>query len=390
MQEQIDGMAQLFSSYFIGGFECSTHRRADGRRLDLLRGTRHDRFAENDYQSMARHKITTVRDGLRWHLVEQSAGLYDWSSFLPQLRAAKVAGVQPIWDVCHYGWPDDINIWSSAFVDRFARFAGALAAVVRDECREVPYYCPVNEISFWAWAGGDTGQIGPFARRRGMELKRQLVRATIAAIEAIRAVDSRARFVSVDPAIHILPKGPRQRVHAENARLAQYQAFDMVAGHLMPELGGKPDYLDILGINYYPHNQWFLNGAGIKRGEPLYRPLQDILGENWQRYGRPLFIAETGAEAEHRVPWLRYVCDEVNAARESGVPVGGICLYPVTDYPGWSNNRHCPTGLLGYADERGQRPIYEPLATELLIQTARFEESRAFAKIQTASQGLVP
>ena len=366
-------MTQLFQSYFVGGFECSSLRRTDGMRLDLLSGTRHDRFAENDYRSMVAHGIRTVRDGLRWHLIERSAGRYDWASFLPQLRAAKSAGVQPIWDVCHYGWPDDIDIWSPAFVDRFAQFAAALATVVRDESDNIPYYCPINEISFWAWAGGDTAEIAPLGRRRGMELKRQLVRATVAAIEAIWAVDPRARFVSVDPAIHILPKGPRQRIHAENARRAQYQAFDMVAGNLMPELGGKPEYLDIMGVNYYPHNQWFLNGAGIKRGDSAYRPLRDILAENWQRYRRPIFIAETGAEAEHRVSWLRYVCDEAAAARDSGVPVGGICLYPITDYPGWANDRHCPTGLLGYADEHGRRPVYKPLAEELLVQTARFE-----------------
>ncbi|PLC54305.1 beta-glucosidase [Pollutimonas nitritireducens] len=372
-----DGKAPLFQSFFLGGFECSTHRRTDGVRLDLLRSTRHDIHAERDYQSMLQHGIATVRDGLRWHLIEHSPGLYDWSSFLPQLRAAKAAGAQPIWDICHYGWPDDIDIWSSDFVTRFARFAGAVAKLVRNECDDVPYYCPVNEISFWAWAGADTAKIGPLARRRGMELKRQLVRATVAAIEAMRAVDPRARFVSVDPAIHILPKGPRQRAHAENARLAQYQAFDMIAGELMPELGGQPDYLDIIGVNYYPHNQWVLNGAGIKRGEPLYRPLREILTENWQRYGRPIFIAETGAEAEHRVPWLRYVCDEVASAKDSGVPVEGICLYPVTDYPGWANNRRCPTGLLGFADEHGNRPVYEPLATELRVQAERFQTAWA-------------
>ena len=372
-RHEVGSRAQLFHSYFLGGFECSSHRRTDGRRLDLLRGTRHDIFAEQDYRAMVRHGIKTVRDGLRWHRIEQTPGVYDWSSFLPQLRAAKAAGVQPIWDVCHYGWPDDLDIWSLDFVERFARFAGALAGVVRDECEDVPYYCLINEISFLSWAGADTGKIGPFARRRGMALKLQLVRATVAATKAIWAVDPSARLVTIDPAIHVLPKGPRQRVHAENARLAQYQAFDMIAGHLMPELGGRPEYLDILGVNYYSHNQWFLNGGAIRRGEPLYRPLREILAENWQRYRRPLFIAETGAEADHRVPWIRYICDEVAAARADGVPVGGICLYPVTDYPGWANYRHCPTGLLGYPDALGQRPVFEPLASELILQTARFE-----------------
>jgi hypothetical protein len=362
-----------FDSFFIGGFECSTHRRKDGMRLDLLRSTRHDAFAVQDYEAMVRHGIRTVRDGIRWHLVERSSGDYDWSSFLPQLHAARAAGVQPIWDVCHYGWPEDIDIWSPAFVTRFSRYASALATLVRDEWPYAPYYCPVNEISFWAWAGGDTGDIAPCARGRGMELKKQLVRTTVAAIEAIREVDPRARFVSVDPVINVLPKGARQRRHAENARLAQFQAWDMIAGRLMPELGGKPELLDIIGVNFYPHNQWYLNGPTIWQGEPLYRPLRDILAETYRRYERPLFIAETGAEGERRVPWLRYVCDEAAAALTDGVPLGGICLYPVTDYPGWDNDRHCPTGMLGFADETGHRPVYPALADEVLQQAQRFE-----------------
>jgi hypothetical protein len=357
----------------LGGFECSSHRRIDGRRLDLLRGTRHDVFAAQDYQAMLDHGILTVRDGIRWHLAEPSPGVYDWSDFLPLLHAAREAGVQPIWDVCHYGWPDDIDIWSPAFVTRFARFAAALAALMRDEWPEAPYYCPVNEISFWAWAGGDTGDIAPCQRRRGMELKRQLVRTTVAAIEAIRDIDSRARFVAVDPVINIVPKNMRQQRKAENARLAQYEAWDMITGRLMPELGGKPEHLDIVGVNFYSHNQWYLNGPTIRKGEPLYRPLRDILAETYHRYQRPLFIAETGAEGQHRVPWLRYVCDEVAAALDNGVPVGGICLYPITDYPGWDNDRHCPTGMLGLADEAGCRPVHDELAAEVQRQIDRFE-----------------
>src|SRR4051794_18697553 len=100
-----------FGSFFLGGFECSNHRRSDGRRLDLLASTYHDRLAAKDYELLSQHGIHAVRDGLRWHLIETASGQYDWRSFLPMLRAAERAGTRVIWDLCHYGYPDDLNIW---------------------------------------------------------------------------------------------------------------------------------------------------------------------------------------------------------------------------------------------------------------------------------------
>jgi hypothetical protein len=86
----------LFKSFFIGGFECSMHRRRDGKRLDLIAATGHDVNAKADYRILAEHGIRTVRDGLRWHLIETAPGRYDWSSFLPMLRAACDADTQVI------------------------------------------------------------------------------------------------------------------------------------------------------------------------------------------------------------------------------------------------------------------------------------------------------
>ena len=369
-------MSALFQSYFMGGFECSTQRRPDGVRLDLLRATGHDRYAEQDYRALLAQDIATARDGLRWHLIEQHPGQYDWSSFLPMLHAASRTGVQVLWDLCHYGWPEHIDIWSSDFPDRYSRYAAAVARLIRDETADVPFYCPINEISFWAWAAGDMRLFAPRATRRGMELKCQLLRAAIAGTRAILEVDPRARFVAVDPVIHVVPRTPAMRRAAAHARAAQFEAWDILAGKLHPDLGGAPDCLDIIGVNYYSNNQWFLRGRTIEVGDPLYRPFREILAETHQRYGRPLFVAETGAEGDLRQPWLRYVCDEVLAAIELGVPVDGICLYPVTDYPGWADERHCDCGLLGPPQQDGSRALHEPLAAELARQQERFRYAR--------------
>src|SRR6187402_667334 len=42
----------LNKTFWIAGFECSCHRRSDGRRLDLVAATRHDHFAQPDYSRL--------------------------------------------------------------------------------------------------------------------------------------------------------------------------------------------------------------------------------------------------------------------------------------------------------------------------------------------------
>lgn len=366
--------AKLFESFFMGGFECSTHRRRDGQRLDLIRSTAHDRWAREDYAQLATAGINTVRDGVRWHLIERQSGRYDWSSFLPMLRAANAQKTQVIWDLSHYGSPDGLDIWRPEFVDRFARFAGAVARVVREESDQIPFYSLVNEMSFWAWAGGDVGYFEPGAHGRGLELKHQLVRASIAAIEAVRAVEPRARFVQTDPIIHVLADSSRHEdtAAAEGYRMSQFEAWDLLIGERWPGLGGKPEYLDIVGVNYYPHNQWILSGPRIFRGDSRYRPLAGMLVETWRRYQRPVVITETGSEGHERASWLRYICEQATLAMARGVPIEGICWYPILDYPGWDDNRHCPAGLLGFADEQGRRLIDESLSSELHAQQRHF------------------
>jgi hypothetical protein len=359
--------SNLFSSFVIGGFECSTHRHQDGRRLDLIAATGHDKHAAADYRRLADHGIRTVRDGLRWHLIESTPGDYNWSSFLPLLHAARQTGTQVIWDICHWGWPDDLDIWEPAFISRFARFARAAAQVARDETDAVPFYVPVNEISFWSWAGGSLAYINPLASGRGNELKGILVRAAIAAIEAVREVDPRARIVHAEPAIHVVPRSdrPQDLQAARHYTLAQFETLDFLSGRSRPELGGRPDYVDIIGVNYYLHNQWIDGDLPIAVDHPQYRPFAELLRDVYERYRQPLFVSETGIEGDLRPAWLRIIGHEVAAARRAGIPVEGICLYPIVDYPGWNDGRHCPTGLFGYLDGDGTRPLCQPLAEEL-------------------------
>lgn len=373
-----------FASFFMGGFECSTHRRSSYHRLDLLESTGHDRLAAEDFRRLQTLGIRTVRSGLRWHRIEREPGRFDFSSELPMIHAAPEAGTQVIWDLFHYGWPDFLDLCSPEFIEHFREFATAAAQVLGAHTPGPLFLSPANEVSFFAYAAGEKGFFYPFLRGQGDQVKTQLVRAALAAMEAVRTVAPGVRFVHPEPVIHITadPAHPETAAAAEAYRMAQYQVWDMLAGRLHPELGGHEDNLDILGLNFYIYNQWIHLGDGMEGiplfpGDPHYRPFREILAEVYARYRRPLFIAETGIEGAQRPWWLAYVAGEVRAAIQRDIPVEGLCLYPITDYPGWADDRPCPTGLLGFPDERGGRPLYEPLAAELRHQQQLLAQVRA-------------
>jgi beta-glucosidase/6-phospho-beta-glucosidase/beta-galactosidase len=152
---------------------------------------------------------------------------------------------------------------------------------------------------------------------------------------------------------------------------SQHEALDMLSGRLEPQLGGHQKYLDIIGVNYYLHNQWFYpDREMVAFGSRLYRPLREMLREVYDRYRHPIFIAETGVEDDFRAEWFRYVGDEAEAALRMGVPLEGVCLYPILNHPGWEDDRHCCNGLWDYADMAGQRDACEPLLEELRRQQA--------------------
>lgn len=353
----------VFSSFIQGGFECSTHKRADGRRLDLIAATEHDTHVFGDYHQLRLHGITTVRDGLRWHLIERHPGRFNWSTLLRMLSAAQSNRTEVIWDLMHYGWPDDLDIWSPSFVNRFANYAGEVARVIKAETDVIPFYCPINEISFLAWGGGEVAYLNPFGTERSFELKVQLARAAIAAMHEILAVEPRARFVHCEPVINIVASSTHigDRLKAEHARQAQFQAFDMISGSLWPQLGGQPHLLDITGVNYYRQNQWVLGGGTISQPDDRYRPFRSLLAEVYARYGRPVFVSETGIEGDARASWLEMIAADVMAARKAGVPVEGLCLYPIIDHFGWDDDRDCPSGLMGNTFQQGRRVEYHPL-----------------------------
>lgn len=137
-------MVASFESFFMAGFECSSHRRRDGVRLDLIKATGHDRHVLADYRQCADLGFHTIRDGVRWHLIEKARGKYDWSSWLPALEAAEKMSLQVIWDLFHYGSPDHVDQAAQDFPERFTEFALAAIEVQQSVNSRPPLLCPLN------------------------------------------------------------------------------------------------------------------------------------------------------------------------------------------------------------------------------------------------------
>jgi beta-glucosidase/6-phospho-beta-glucosidase/beta-galactosidase len=335
----------LFRSFWLAGFESACHINRQGRRLDLMAATQHDRELEADYARVKALGFGGVRESVRWHLVDHGRRL-DFSTVRPMLEAARRHQIQILWTLCHYGWPEDVSIFSVAFVERFARYCATLARVISDMDDAVPFYTPINEISFFSWAAGEKGIMYPYLRGVGGDLKRQLVRAAIAGMEAILEVDSRARFLHVDPLIHVVtPRGrPELARAAADQNASQFDAWDMLAGGMHPELGGRPRYLDVIGVNYYHANQWEYPDQRLRwedtPRDPRWVPLHRLLAEIYARYERPLVISETSHFGAGRCRWLREIADEASLARDAGVPLEGLCVYPILDRPDWEDQDH--------------------------------------------------
>ncbi len=334
----------LFRSFFMGGFECSTHLTPDHHRLDLITATQHDVLAREDYLLCRSAGIRAVREAARWPFTDIK-GKLDLSSIRSLAQLGRDTGLTQIWDLMHYGYPDDIDPFSREFVRRFALYARAVAAIVREEIEGIAYYTPVNEISYNAWSGGEVGYMAPFACGRGSDLKRALVRASIAAANAIWEVDPDAVMLNVDPLVRLHPPPGRPDLRGEADHFNKYvvtEAFDMLCGRLEPDLGGSRRHLGITGFNYYAGNQWTISTPEepqqfLDWHHEAWIPVSDLLAELQERYGGPLIIAETGSSGDGRPEWLSHLAEEAIRALSLGVDLQGICLYPIITSPDWED-----------------------------------------------------
>ncbi|MES2827469.1 MAG: amine oxidase [Bacteroidota bacterium] len=365
-----------FQSFWMAGFECSDQLNHFGNRVDLLNTTGHIEHVILDYTLLNGIGLTTVREGIRWSHIEKQPYVYDFSSVTKMIDAGISEGIQQIWDICHFGYPDDLSPLHPHFCDRFVKVCTAFAEFFKAYCpgRQL-IVTPVNEVGFISWLGGDHASTTPYARGMGWDVKYALVKAYIQAIKEMKKIDPKLLILTTEPIVNIVPPlgaNPDAVQKAAEDHLLQFQVTDMLTGMMCPELGGSPDLIDYMGFNFYYNNQWvsveytFLPWANLDP-DPRWRGLSSLLLEAYERYQKPMVLAETSHSGEHRPNWIEFITKECIKAIDFGVPLMGVCLYPIIDRPDWDHLHYWHHSGLWDADQDNPhgRILNEPYARAL-------------------------
>lgn len=337
-------MTNPFKTFWMGGFECADQQNAFGNRVDLAVQTGHLDHAEEDYRKLAALGIFTIREGIRWSAVEKVPYQYNFRDAENLITAAENTGMQIVWDICHFGFPDDLTPLHPMFARRFSHLCAAFVEFLLERLpgREI-IIVPINEASFLSWLGGEVRGTSPYTRGQGWDVKYHLMKAYIEGVRMIKNLHPAIRVLSSEPLVHIAPldySDPRSVLEAKARHEDQFQVLDILCGRICPELGGSPELLDFVGLNFYYNNQWinetheFLPWAEEPQN-PYWKNLSSLLLEVFVRYGKPLLITETGHPKEDRPLWLRHIIREIEVAQRQGLPLLGCCLYPVIDRPDW-------------------------------------------------------
>jgi beta-glucosidase/6-phospho-beta-glucosidase/beta-galactosidase len=344
----------LLNGFWIGGYEAADHVNGRGDALDLALATGHVDAIDEDHARAAAAGLAAVRESVGWRLSEPEPGRHDFSRAVAIEASARRHGLQVLWTLMHYGLPADLSLHDDRLVERFARWCAAAGRALGGGAGR-PVFTPVNEIGYLAWAAsmphmlhppnncpevdGETSAISGFA------VKRRLVKAALAGVRALREVNPAALMLHVEPVVHVVPPLDRPELaeQAEQVASWQWQAWDLLSGRREPELGGSPEAIDLLGVNHYHSSQWELvTEKRLRWHEQCWRralPAR-LLEAAWQRYGKPLIVAETSHVGIGRAAWLHDMAEQVRSARGRGVPVQGLTLYPLLDRPDWDEPAH--------------------------------------------------
>jgi beta-glucosidase/6-phospho-beta-glucosidase/beta-galactosidase len=352
--------------------------------VDELLWTEHRRLWSKDLDLARGCGVDFIRYGIPWPELQPGPNAFQWYWSDQVVDHLHAIGLEPIWDLIHFGTPAWLTqgFLDSAYPEAAERFTAAFA---RRYAGLVTRYTPLNEPYVTARLRGGLGIWPP--RLTGSEgfarLLQPIVEGLRRQIAAIRAAHPANEIWLNDGADEFHPASGELAAECGRLTLQRYAALDILSGlaredhetHEWLVAAGYPKAdleraavdptpVDVIGLDYYPdtEHEVFVEGGGTQlRRAPASRGIDAIAGDYWQRYGRPMFVAETSADDAEREFWFAALSGSIARARSRGVEVFGLCWWPLFDHIDWNSlltrldGHVCEAGLYHLRPGRGDR-----------------------------------
>lgn len=394
-----------------GGIEC-THNRVGDVYFSQLEWNGH-LARPDDLEQIAGIGFRALRYPVLWEMAAPDRpDRIDWSFSDERLPRLRDLGIRVIAGLVHHGsGPSYAPLLSPAFAPGLARFARAVA----ERYPWLDAFTPINEPLTTARFCGLYGLWHPHGKSHKTFLRILIheCRATVLAMQAVRAVNPSAILVQTDDLGRVYHT-PRLTEEAEYQNHRRWLGWDLLCGKVDRDhplhaylvrnevTDGDLEWFqenacppDIIGINHYPTSDRFLDEntnrypgiVPVENGRQVYADIEAVrvrpelpggfyerLMEAWQRYRLPLAITEShlGCTREEQLRWLAESWQSAELARQRGADVRAVTAWSLLGAFNWNTlvTRDACYYEPGVFDIRGGTPRATAIAS-LLSMLAR-------------------
>lgn len=355
-----------------GGHECTVNRIGDRFGDQTVRSGHEHRCS--DLELFASLGVTSLRYPVLWERVSpERVDARDWCWTDERLTEIRRLGMSPIAGLLHHGsGPRYTSLVSPDFVTGLAAHARAAAERypwIRD-------WTPVNEPLTTARFSALYGHWYPHAGDEGvfwLALLNQ-IDGTRAAMRAIRKVIRDARLIQTEDLGQVYGTAPlAQEVAYQNDR--RWMTWDLLTGRVTEShplrarldrfgLGSRLDAIaadpcppDVLGVNFYPTSERFLDHRAelypewtvgdlgqfdmdaVRVLDPEPIGLKGVLTQAWDRYAIPIAVTEShlNATIDDQSRWIAEAWSFAETMRAQGADIVAVTTWALLGSYDWNS-----------------------------------------------------